>query len=175
MKLLLCLLLLLPSLTFAEQPLGLQGINIGMPALDVVSKVKGDNGGFCFGASCEIRLSIKGIPAKAHYSFTANPEKDQNSLLERIFIEISPDNYELIVKALIEKYGQPQSIKTVPIQNKMGAQFVNKKAVWNLTDGRIYSDKYSNNLEEGSILIINKILAKEIDDEIKRNMESPGF
>lgn len=73
--------------------------------------------------------------------------------LHSVFINCTPDYFEEMLIIFKIKYGEPTSYKESEIQNRMGAKFVQKEAMWiNEELGRkLFMQKYGSSLDKSHI------------------------
>ena len=74
----------------------------------------------------------------------------------QVIFHITPDQYDEIFDIFIMKYGEPFKKNEYEIQNRMGAKFLQKEAIWvdNDIERMIYALKYRNKIDEGKIFFI---------------------
>ena len=56
-----------------------------------------------------------------------------------------------VIDALTEKYGAPTKDEATTVENRMGAKFDSRVAVWSLTDGNIVARRRGADLEYGDV------------------------
>ena len=76
--------------------------------------------------------------------------------LEKVIFHISPNQFEDLLKIFKIKYGEPLKFREFEIQNRMGAKFLQKIALWANSEIQrmINMTKYSTKLDQGKILFI---------------------
>ena len=63
------------------------------------------------------------------------------------------DLYRQVLDAFIAKLGPPHQTDHEPVQNRMGASFMNEKAIWFTTTGKLEISSYGSRLDHGSVII----------------------
>jgi hypothetical protein len=87
-----------------------------------------------------------------------------NDTLSMVQIKFSPDLYSLLYDAASTKHGEPVQEKTVHLQNRLGAIIENKVSEWKIGDNTIRIQKYTSNLDTGTV----KIFRDAYFEEFKR-------
>lgn len=85
-----------------------------------------------------------GVPANLLVRFYENR-------LASVTAFIFPAHFDIVLKALSERYGKPDTFETPIVKNRMGAEFQNMKAVWTRHDVILRADKYASSITEGSV------------------------
>jgi hypothetical protein len=76
------------------------------------------------------------------------------------------------VQTFTGAYGAPDSVTQNTVQNAMGAQFVNNKAIWKRTSASIQIQKYAGKIINGEALVLTNQLFKQESDSIKERQKS---
>lgn len=162
------LLVFFVSPVFAEEPLSFRDIKMGMTKDEVQSKIQQYD---CFEKCCASEEDIKGKKVEIRYCFTEN-----EGLLDHIFMNFAPGDYEDLKEALIEKFGKPKDIIERRVQNKMGAIFKNESVFWNFKRGdTVAISRYGSSIDKGFIVFASKEFNDKYEAKNKKAKTSPGF
>jgi hypothetical protein len=147
--------LFIPNLAFSFD---FKGIEVGAKSdIDSISKNIGINchdskpepGGFCMGETTITQT-------KAEISIIYDAE----NVVDRISLKFSPDSFNTVKAALIEKFGKPNSDITEKVQTGMGAVFEQNTVTWlkngTIGDDMMYLNKYAKTISESQLVIISK-------------------
>ncbi|MCA3177586.1 MAG: hypothetical protein O9345_16160 [Burkholderiaceae bacterium] len=88
--------------------------------------------------------------------------------LHSIMLSIKPDDANQLIESIRLKFGDPASDDRTPVQNRMGATFEQREAVWMVAGTRIKVSRYTNSIERG----LATITAPGALDHMKANQPS---
>jgi hypothetical protein len=72
--------------------------------------------------------------------------------VESVTLFIQERDFADLAAALTEKYGKPAEDHDAPVQNRLGATFHNRAAVWDLPDGTIVASQHAGDLDHGAVM-----------------------
>lgn len=112
--------------------------------------IKGSNAPEAFrtfgGVSVDILLLLFGADDKMGVVLTQIPSK----------------SFEGLLGAMIERFGPPTSSEDKPLQNKMGAKFMNRTVTWIKGDDKLIVEKYGSNLNLGQLRLSSLQYEKDL-------------
>lgn len=80
--------------------------------------------------------------------------------VESITMRITEAAFEPLVAAITEKYGKPTQDVDIPVQNRLGATFHDRRVTWKLVDGTIFVSQRNGDVGHGAVsLFSNKSTA----------------
>ena len=156
-------------------PLEVKGVPLGASMAELQAKIPGFT---CAGSKCQFSLDSytrsecgpfstsasynecyhRAVAATdfgpAHVlSYTA---EFRDNKLGRMSLSVGQIFIDRIVIALTEKYGTPTSDIVKPIQNRAGATFGNRVAIWERPDGSIKVEQRNASIDYGAVIISTK-------------------
>ena len=78
--------------------------------------------------------------------------------LHSVSVEIEPESYDRLARALAAKYGTPEETRE-PITTRAGVSYENALARWNFPEGFIHLRRFSGRIDEGLATIMSRELA----------------
>jgi hypothetical protein len=115
---------------------------------------------------CIIETTFATVKVKVVYMFIDKKLLAANGLFNK-----PNDNFEIISKALIAKYGKPTKSETLSLTNAFGAKVAGYIHNWEMPDGVVIVKKYNNNFTEGAVQFISKKLLPVFDKDKKDSAE----
>lgn len=93
--------------------------------------------------------------------------------LKFVEIQISPDQFDNLFGIFKTKYGEPEVFHESKIQNRMGAEFLQKEAKWadHNIKRMIYMSKYSDTINLGRVMLVpydEKLMKVKSEKEKKK-------
>ena len=88
-----------------------------------------------------------------------------------IYLESDSKNFSQISLAYITKYGEPTEKIDGVVQNRMGAEFSNKKYTWKNSDGFITLQERSKTVDKMSIKIISNSYLQSSAKDLEKNVQ----
>lgn len=143
---------LVPHFAFAKEPFEIKGIRLGITEAELNSRLAGipckanedqHSGRFCIvdpSSRSEFK-SFGGSPPNI-YIFHFSPAGKLGS----ITVDLPSDAYSDVIAVTKEKFGPPKSVKRSPVQNRMGATFMDETVTWKRGGEIIMVMKYSSGL-----------------------------
>lgn len=116
----------------SQAPLAFKGLRIGGKATP--ETVFAATGVSCGVGANEMQV-CNGSTTIAEASADANIVISKTGVLQRMSFHIDSENFDGVFLALVEKLGNPQSLKEPTVQNGFGAKFQDLIAVWRRPQG----------------------------------------
>jgi hypothetical protein len=76
--------------------------------------------------------------------------------MDSVSLHFTPEDFAEMKAIFIERYGQPTETSAEPVQNRMGAKFVNKILRWSGTVTSIRLEKYSTTITESIAILTTR-------------------
>ena len=73
--------------------------------------------------------------------------------MDTVMLAFTVEKYEEMKRTFLERYGAPTQRETKPVQNRMGAQFVNEILRWSGKVVLIRLEKYGTNITESFAMV----------------------
>ena len=93
----------------------------------------------------------------------------------RVFFSFGSDDFSFIKAVFLEKYGEPTKSASIPVKNRMGAEFLNEELIWDGPNILLKLEKYSSTVTEGRASFTVKsytlMKIKELEEAKKRAAE----
>jgi hypothetical protein len=147
-------LLFFPAVTFAQEAT-FKGIPMGATQADVKQVLSSADCRMSFqcfitastpGASND--LTIGNVMAKTiMLSF-------HEGKMERVFVSLSPSNFDTIAAALNDRYGRPASDDISRVKTGAGVEYEQRRLAWSVGDVRITYSKYGSTVSESNLMYI---------------------
>lgn len=148
---------------------------------DTIEKIKTDFNADCLKDSCsayfmssgkkaipEDKKSIGNITARMYlFSF-------ENGILVEASIAFHPNGFSGVYEALTYKYGKPSTEFETTVQNRMGAEFQDKTAIWSSQQQRITLYKYAGDINSSALILQSIERADRQKRERDQNLKKPG-
>ena len=83
-----------------------------------------------------------------------------------IRVTVSPDEFDRVLSALKEKYGEPTDVSTETVSTKGGLRALNTLAKWDFVNGIVTAQRYAGALDTSAILFTTSAYAEEA---VRRN------
>lgn len=111
--------------------------------------------------------------------FYYDENTDGIEIVAGAYFDFTPDNYNIVKRVLIKKYGDPTMSKTSILQNNMGAKFFQEKISWTDPKGImiVHLSRYGDSVTEGvgGISNVKRIVKGMREDEDKINKAAGKF
>lgn len=162
-----------PNLSAAQDVgrTGFKDISLGSSILQAVNSgkftcknVKSSHSDTICGLWPIVKETIAGAPAKDVILFVVDRK------VSIIRVGFSPGDFDQILDAMTEKYGQP-SLKESDLATRLGAVYTNRTATWVTADARLVLSKYQGKVSEGALSIFDK---DALDQATQRRDEQAG-
>lgn len=112
----------------AAESFDFKGVYIGQPATpEMIQRHLGARCGEGSGAStavCNGRVTIAHVPADMNLVI------GQSGNVQRISLRFESRQFGQVARAMIQKFGEPDSVQTTPVQNSFGARLNREVAEW---------------------------------------------
>lgn len=134
----------------AQAPLAFKGLRLG--ANTTADEVSAATGLSC-GAGYEDKVVCNGGTTIAEAAAAANFVISKSGTLQRMSFYIDSDQFDGVFLALVEKLGNPQSLKQPTVQNAFGAKFQDLVAIWRRKNGlELMAHKFGVDREKSVII-----------------------
>lgn len=133
----------------ASHALDFKGITVGQrhSAEDVEQKL-----GVKCGDGFEGMVVCNGPVTIAEATAAMNLVISKSGIVQRIYLVFSSDEFEPVRAALVHKFGRPASSRLEPVQNSLGAKFINELLQWNGKAGTVLTaSKFAGKLDTSSV------------------------
>ena len=80
-----------------------------------------------------------------------------HGILQRIFLSLSPDDFDTVAPLLLEKFGPTISTSRTQVQNRMGAKFDQVVHLWtDEQENQVLYSRYSGTVDKSSLSFSTK-------------------
>lgn len=133
-----------------QRPLEFKGMQIGKPvSRDAVKEATGITceEGYETTSVCNGRVSIATVGGMANIVLS------KHGVLDRVAISIDSDDFDGVLLALVEKFGNPQQLSEPILQNGFGATFKDLRAIWTGPQGvQLEARRYPGSTQSSMIM-----------------------
>ena len=88
-----------------------------------------------------------------------------------IIVTFESGSFDDVISALKEKFGKPALILKNPVQNMMGATFVNHSILWIKGDKHLTAKRYDSKITESSVMLSSVSSLNRLEKGRKRDVE----
>ena len=125
---------------------------------------------------CKPNLCLTHISLGEGSSLGASFSFDPRGGMDLVWLSVGHDEYPLLRDILVEKYGQPTSVKQVEVKTKAGAAFSSEEASWAGKRVTILLREYDSSLNlSGATITLNTRLEREkakYREKVKKGVDS---
>jgi hypothetical protein len=129
--------LTIPTASAWDEPPGFHGVPWGEPQMNVQRQFPAFTCTPLGLPLCRGNLMLGDFPVDTTFFFGWHG-------MDRVILLFSPAHFSDIAEAFIARYGQPSSHTQEPIQNRMGAHFLNNSLFWSGAQVSIRLEKYGD-------------------------------
>ena len=78
-----------------------------------------------------------------------------SDVLSSMFVTFKPDDFDRVMRALVDRYGKPDDLRTATLKDRAGATYENAIATWRKGDATLTVRKYANNINKADAVYIS--------------------
>ena len=108
------------------------------------------------------QMSVGGVSVKT-ITFTFYEGK-----LGRVSTKPPADRWDHLSRAFIDRYGKPTNDKTTIVKTRAGVTHKNRELAWKRPGGHIWLERYSNTIDETSVVYMSDTALTHLEQETKR-------
>jgi len=75
--------------------------------------------------------------------------------------------FDDVIAAIADRYGKATEHTTAPVQNRMGAVFLNETLTWEIGQQRVVAHKYSRDISRSLVAVATKAAIDRMNQDLK--------
>lgn len=148
------------DMRWPQQPASFMGVSLDKAITSQLSQCHLDSSpnNLCYQSPYRGYYPLSGLPQIGIYGYRLSV-MTYESKIRQITLDTDSDDYKTLKSMLLQKYGKPKLEGSGAVTTNAGVTFENEKLLWEGDKVMIILKKYSDTIDESSVLVINKSVA----------------